>query len=154
MERIAFDKVGIFIYSPEEGTRAATLPDQIADEVKNERFERAMELQQRISLKVIKSQVGRQMDVLVEEPVEGEDLALGRLVIHAPEVDGSVVLHVKDARTGDVFPSLIDGRTGIDLQAEPLGRVAGDGLPQSGDISPGDGISPGGSPPEKSGKFR
>ncbi|RKX68471.1 MAG: 30S ribosomal protein S12 methylthiotransferase RimO, partial [Spirochaetes bacterium] len=65
--------------------------------------------------------IDRKMDVLVEEPVEGEELALGRLVIHAPEVDGSVVLHVKDARTGDVFKSLIDGRSGIDLQAEPLG---------------------------------
>ena len=57
------------------------------------------------------------MDILVEEPVEGEELALGRAVIHAPEVDGSVVLHVDAAVTGDVFRASIDGRTGIDLQA-------------------------------------
>jgi len=112
MERIAFDKVGIFIYSPEEGTRAATLPDQIADEVKNERFERAMELQQRISLKVNKSQVGRQMDVLVEG--FGDGISVGRTYRDAPEIDGLVLVE-GESPVGDIITVRITGAMEYDL---------------------------------------
>jgi hypothetical protein len=60
------------------------------------------------------------MDVLVEEPVEGENLALGRMIIHAPEVDGSAVVHTAGARAGDVLRVRVTGRTGIDLQSRPV----------------------------------
>jgi len=112
MERIAFDKVGIFIYSPEEGTRAATLADQIADEVKNERYERAMELQQRISLKVNKAQVGREMDVLVEG--FGDGISVGRTYRDAPEIDGLVLVE-GESPVGDIVAVRITGAMEYDL---------------------------------------
>jgi len=112
MERIAFDKVGIFAYSLEEGTRAATLPDQIADEVKNERYERAMELQQRISLKVNKAQVGRQMDVLVGG--FGEGISVGRTYRDAPEIDGLVLVE-GECPVGDIVAVRITGAMEYDL---------------------------------------
>lgn len=141
-QKAQLDWLGVFDWSREEGTPAAgdksALAARISAPNARKRKVQIESHQQLITENRLDNWIGRKMDVLVEEPVEGEDLALGRLVIHAPEVDGSVVLHVKDARTGDVFPSLIDGRTGIDLQAEPLGRAAGDGFSQRGDISPGE----------------
>ena len=123
-EKARLDWLGVFDWSREEGTEAAKDRSAFAARLSASGARKRKKLvetrQQLITESRLDKWVGRRMDVLVEEPVEGEDLALGRLVIHAPEVDGSVVLHVKDARTGDVFPALIDGRTGIDLQAEPL----------------------------------
>ena len=112
MDRTAFDKVGIFIYSPEEGTRAATLPDQIADEVKEERYERAMELQQRISLQVNQSQVGRQMDVLMEG--FGDGISAGRTYRDAPEIDGLVLVE-GGYPVGDIVEVCITGAMEYDL---------------------------------------
>ena len=119
MEYIAFDKVGIFIYSPEEGTRATTLPNQIAEEVKNERYERAMELQQKISLRVNKSLVGRQMDVLVEG--FGDDISVGRTRRDAPEIDGLVLVE-GESPVGDIIAVRITGAMEYDL----IGVVAGE----------------------------
>ncbi len=128
-EKAQLDWLGVFDWSREEGTAAAKDKSALAARISAPSARKRKSLiesrQQPITESRLDKWIGRKMDVLVDEPVEGEDLALGRLVIHAPEVDGSVVLHVKDARTGDVFPSLIDGRTGIDLQAEPLGTEAG-----------------------------
>jgi len=123
------DWLGVFDWSREEGTPAAmdksALAARISAPTARKRKALIESRQQVISEGRLDAWIGRTMDVLVEEPVEGEDLALGRLVIHAPEVDGSVVLHVKGARSGDVFQARIDGRAGIDLQAEPL-SPAGD----------------------------
>ena len=68
LERVRFDKVGVFTFSPEPGTRAAAMPDQVSAEVAQDRYERAMSAQQRISLARNVSQVGRILDVLVESP--------------------------------------------------------------------------------------
>jgi len=128
MERIAFDKVGIFVYSAEEGTRAANLPDQIADEVKSERFERAMELQQRISLMVNEAQVGKQMDVLVEGV--GDGISVGRTYRDAPEIDGLVLVE-GESLVGDIVAVRITGAMEYDLigmvEAEGEGRACAGG---------------------------
>jgi len=90
MDQIAFDRVGVFAYSPEQGTQAAFLPDQIPQEVKADRFRQAMELQQTISLEKNRQFVGRELQVLVEGI--GEGIAVGRSYRDAPEVDGLVIV--------------------------------------------------------------
>lgn len=112
MDQVAFDKVGIFVYSPEEGTRAVTLPDQIPDDVKNERYGRAMELQQRVSLEINEAQVGRQMDVLMEGM--GDGVSVGRTYRDAPEIDGLVLVEA-ECVVGDIVPVRITGAMEYDL---------------------------------------
>ncbi len=90
MQEIAFDKVGIFTYSREAGTPAATLPNQVPEQVKEERFRRAMELQQSISLARNKTQVGRTLLVLIEG--EGDGVSVGRSYRDAPAIDGMVLI--------------------------------------------------------------
>jgi len=90
MEEQAFDRVGIFAYSQEEGTLAALLPDQIPEQIKADRYRQAMELQQRISLKRNRLFIGRQLEVLVEGV--GDGISVGRSYRDAPEVDGMVII--------------------------------------------------------------
>ncbi|HEY54135.1 MAG TPA: TRAM domain-containing protein, partial [Caldilineae bacterium] len=90
VEAARFDKVGAFTFSAEPGTPAATLPDQVPDEVKEERWERLMALQQPISLARNQAQVGRTLPVLVEG--YGDGLTLARSYRDAPEVDGFVLV--------------------------------------------------------------
>jgi len=90
MAEIQFDKVGVFIYSPEEGTAAVSLPDPVRREVAEERYARAMELQRDISLARNQMQVGRTLDVLVEGA--GQGISVGRCYRDAPEIDGYVLL--------------------------------------------------------------
>jgi ribosomal protein S12 methylthiotransferase len=90
MEELAFDRVGIFVYSREEGTRAALLPDQIPEEIKVDRHRQAMELQQMISLERNRQFISRQLQVLVEGA--GDGISMGRSYRDAPEVDGMVII--------------------------------------------------------------
>ena len=90
MAEIAFDKVGVFIYSPEEGTAAANLPSPVPRAVAEERYARAMELQRGISLACNQTQVGRTLDILVEGAEGG--ITVGRSYRDAPEIDGYVLL--------------------------------------------------------------
>ncbi len=90
MSEIAFDRVGIFVYSREEGTRAATLPDQVPEAIKEERYERAMLQQQEISLAKNGQFIGRSLEVLIEGT--GDDISVGRSYRDAPEVDGTVIV--------------------------------------------------------------
>jgi ribosomal protein S12 methylthiotransferase len=76
VDECRFDRVGVFGYSEEEGTPAAALPDPVPEEVKDERYDRLMALQQQISLERNEAQVGRTMDVLVEG--YGDGLSVGR----------------------------------------------------------------------------
>lgn len=90
LEEIRFDRVGVFMYSREEGTDAARLPDQVPEEVKEERYHQLMQKQQAISLASNQAQVGRVLDVLVEG--SGDGVAVGRSYRDAPEIDGLVLV--------------------------------------------------------------
>jgi ribosomal protein S12 methylthiotransferase len=112
------DRVGVFKYSPEPGTRAALMPDQVPERVKEKRYRRAMELLQGISLERNRAQVGRTLDVLIEgEVVESGDQpygAIGRSYRDAPEVDGLVF--VKERLTpGQIVPVRIEAAMAYDL---------------------------------------
>jgi len=122
---IEFDKVGAFTFSPEPGTPSATLPDQVAEEVKQERYGRLMELQQPISLRKNQALVGRMLEILIEGEGEiegsGDPLLLGRSYRDAPEVDGLVLVPgVSGAPIGSMMEVHINGAMEYDLVGEPL----------------------------------
>jgi len=122
---IEFDKVGAFTFSPEPGTPSASLPNQVAEELKQERYGRLMEVQQPISLRKNQAQVGRMLEILVEGEGEiegsGDPLLLGRSYRDAPEVDGLVLVPgVSGAPVGSMMEVHINGAMEYDLVGEPL----------------------------------
>ena len=112
VKEIRFDRVGTFQFSFEPGTTSAPLGDPVEASVKQERFERLMELQQNISLQVNQSYVGKTLDVLVEGFDNG--ISIGRSYRDAPEIDGMVFVEGK-AKIGDIVPVRITGAMAYDL---------------------------------------
>lgn len=112
VKEIRFDRVGTFQFSFEPGTTSAPLGDPVPASVKQERFERLMELQQNISLQVNQSYVGKTLDVLVEGFDNG--ISIGRSYRDAPEIDGMVFVEGK-AKVGDIVPVRITGAMAYDL---------------------------------------
>ena len=110
-----FDRVGVFVYSEEEGTPAADLPYPVPEEVKEDRYDRLMALQQEISLARNQAQVGRRMDVLVEG--QGDGLSVGRSYRDAPEIDGMVLLP-GELPIGEMVPVRITEAMEYDLVGE------------------------------------
>jgi ribosomal protein S12 methylthiotransferase len=117
-KRHKFDHVGVFTFSPEEGTPAYNLPNQIPAEVMTERRNQLMELQQPISFQKNQQEIGKVVDVLIEqENPEGGEL-IGRSGRFSPEVDGQV--YVKgEARLGTIVKVAIQSADAYDL----YGRV-------------------------------
>lgn len=117
VQEIRFDRVGTFQFSFEPGTTSEPLGDPLPAEVKQERFESLMELQQGISMQVNQSYVGATLDVLVEGRDKG--IAIGRSYRDAPEIDGLVFIE-GDARIGDIVPVRITGAMAYDLTGVPV----------------------------------
>jgi ribosomal protein S12 methylthiotransferase len=122
---LQFDRVGAFTYSYEIGTPSATLPNHVADDVKQDRYKRLMELQQGISLKKNQAFIGKTLDILVEGHGEAEDddgnvletsISLGRSYRDAPEIDGYVIVE-GELPVGEIVPVRITGATTYDLIA-------------------------------------
>jgi ribosomal protein S12 methylthiotransferase len=107
-----FDKVGAFKFSFEPGTASELLGDPIPAEVKEERFGRLMEMQQKISLARNKTLVGRRLDVLLEG--SGQGVSIGRSYRDAPEIDG-LVLVKGEIPAGQIIPVRIDEAMVYDL---------------------------------------
>ena len=105
LKEAEFDRLGAFTYSPEEDTPAARLPDQIPEEVKQERYDRLMRMQQEISLKRNQARVGTIEKVLVT--AVGEDgLCLGRSHREAPETDGEIVFGLPEGASLTEMPEV------------------------------------------------
>ncbi len=117
LEEIRFDHVGVFRYSPEEGTAAAALPGPVSEQVKAERYEWLMGLQQQISRERNAAQVGRTLQVLVEG--QGDGLSVGRSYRDAPEVDG-LVFFPGEVEAGEIVPVQITGAAEYDLFGEAV----------------------------------
>jgi len=107
-----FDHVGTFQFSYEPGTFSERLGDPVPAEVKEERYQRLMSLQQNISLQINQNQVGRMLDVLVEGQDKG--FSIGRSYRDAPEIDG-LVLAEGQAEIGKIVPVRITGALAYDL---------------------------------------
>ncbi len=110
-----FDRVGVFRYSDEEGTRAETLGNKVPVGVARARHRRLMELQRGLMRKGLEAQVGARVRVLVESGSGG--FSTGRLWSQAPEVDGMVLLK-GDARVGEMVDATVTGVRSPDLEAE------------------------------------
>ncbi|MES2675886.1 MAG: 30S ribosomal protein S12 methylthiotransferase RimO [Pseudomonadota bacterium] len=108
------DRVGCFQYSPVEGAKANELPDHVPDEIKQERYDRFMQLQQGISTERLKLKVGQTLQVLIDE-VDDEG-AIGRSFADAPEIDGCVYLNGEEnVKPGDLVSVLIEHSDEYDL---------------------------------------
>ena len=112
VQEMRFDRVGTFQFSFEPGTTSEPLGDPVPVEVKQERFERLMELQQGISMQVNQSYVGKTLDVLVEGRDKG--ISIGRSYRDAPEIDGLVFIE-GNAKIGELVPVKITGAMAYDL---------------------------------------
>jgi ribosomal protein S12 methylthiotransferase len=120
VEETQFDRVGAFKFSFEPGTTSEPLGDPVPAEVKQERWERLMALQQDISLARNQAFVGQTMDVLIEGlgNVEGTDqpISIGRTYRDAPEIDGLVLVD-GEIPVGEIVPAEITGAMTYDLTA-------------------------------------
>ena len=112
VEEIRFDRVGIFQFSFEPGTDSEPLGDPIPPEIKEERYDRLMTLQQRISLERNQTLVGKTLDVLFEG--QGDGISMGRSYRDAPEIDGLVIVE-GFAPLGELLPVRITGAMPYDL---------------------------------------
>ena len=105
MDRVGFDYTSVFPYSPEEGTRACEMPDQIDETTKVERTQRAIDLAESLGFAATASHVGETSLVIVDGVEEGEDgpELIGHAWFQAPDCDGAVHLDITDATVGDVL---------------------------------------------------
>lgn len=111
-----FERLGVFTYSYEPDTPAAKLPDQVPEEVMNERRDRLMAEQQEIAFAWNDAQTGRQLDVLVDAPVpEQPDAWIGRSYADAPDVDGVVYVTGSGLSPGALVRCEIVARRDYDL---------------------------------------
>lgn len=117
VEETRFDHLGVFKYSPEEGTPASNLSSPVPEDVKEERFRHLMGIQKKISLKRYQRMVGRKMEVLVEKADREKPVLRGRIKTQAPEIDGCVFLKGK-AIPGDWVEARITQALPYDLTAE------------------------------------
>ncbi|MCB1801984.1 MAG: 30S ribosomal protein S12 methylthiotransferase RimO, partial [Gammaproteobacteria bacterium] len=120
IQEAQLDRVGCFAYSPVDGAAANALPDPVAEEVKQDRLQRFMEIQAEISRDKLALQVGREMVVLIDEVQDGRIIARGPG--DAPEVDGLVIIDGDwdDVGPGDFIEVQVTGYDDHDLFAEPL----------------------------------
>ena len=123
LDELQFDRVGAFAYSEQDGTRAAALPDDVPDGVKQERLAEVLELQRAISAERLQRLAGREVDVLVDGPAHADDpgVAVGRTIWQADDVDGCTHL-VGDAAPapGSFVRSRVVDTLDYDLIAEPV----------------------------------
>lgn len=117
VHEVRFDKVGTFQFSFEPGTTSEPLGDPVPADVKQERYDRLMTLQQGISLEHNQSLIGQRLDVLIEG--QGDGISLGRSYRDAPEIDGMVIIDGR-AAVNQIIPIQITGALAYDLTGSPL----------------------------------
>lgn len=119
VDTMEFDRLGVFTYSPEEGTPAASMTDQIPENIKEERRNRIMELQQEVSLDKSADMVGRVIPVMVEGKITDDDAYVGRSYKDAPNVDGYVFINTNaQLMSGQIINVCITGSMEYDLIGE------------------------------------
>lgn len=116
LKQYPFDRVGAFAFSPEEGTEAALMPDQVPEEIKNERLDRLMTLQQSISAERNRERIGTVTEVLIEGT--DEEGLFGRSPAEAPDVDGQIRLPYAHAKAGEYRKVRLTDATEYDMIGE------------------------------------
>lgn len=119
VDQMEFDRLGVFTYSQEEDTPAASMEGQIPEELKEERKDQLMELQQEISLEKGQQRVGQVVSVMIEGQISGESAYIGRTYGDAPKVDGYIFVQTGELLvTGDFVNVRITGALEYDLIGE------------------------------------
>lgn len=127
LKAVRFERLGAFVYSQEEGSKSFSMADQIPSEVKQERFDAVMSLQQEISSRMNRQQLGKSLPVLVDEAGdEGENIFYGRTEADAPEVDGQVIIRSDVAlKPGEFVSVKITDAMEYDLVGDFESKLAG-----------------------------
>ena len=116
VDEMEFDRLGVFTYSPEEGTPAAEMPGQIDQEVKEERQAELMELQQEVAFDKAGEMKGREVLVMIEGKVADENAYVGRTYRDAPNVDGLIFINTEEELvSGDFVKVEVTGALDYDL---------------------------------------
>lgn len=116
VDEMEFDRLGVFTYSPEEGTPAAEMDGQIDQEVKEERQAELMELQQEVAFDKAEEMTGREMLVMIEGKVADENAYVGRTYRDAPNVDGLIFINTdEELVSGDFVRVKVTGALDYDL---------------------------------------
>jgi ribosomal protein S12 methylthiotransferase len=113
IERTRFERLGVFTYSQEEGSKAAKMVDQVPTKVKQARYRKAMKLQQRIAKQISEAQVGKIVRALVDQPT------VARSHGDAPDIDGRILLS-NPGPVGEFINVKITGTQVYDLIGEPV----------------------------------
>lgn len=119
VDEMEFERLGVFAYSLEEDTPAAQMPDQVPQEIKEERRDQIMELQQEIAFEKAESLVGKVLDVMIEGKVADEPAYVGRTYMDSPNVDGLIFVNADlQLMSGDFVRVKVTGAAEYDLIGE------------------------------------
>lgn len=119
VDEMEFDRLGAFTYSPEEGTPAEKMENQVPEEIKEDRRDELMELQQEISLEKGNDRIGQELMVMIEGKVSGESAYIARTYGDAPKVDGYLFVQTGELMmTGDFAKVRVTGALEYDLIGE------------------------------------
>ena len=121
VDKMEFDRLGVFPYSAEEGTKAAEMDGQIPEDIKESRRDEIMALQQEISAEKEERRIGQEMSVLIEGYLYEDDIYIGRTYMDAPKVDGNVFVRAEEELiSGDIVPVRITGANEYDLMGDVI----------------------------------
>ena len=119
INRMEFDRLGAFTYSPEEGTPAAGMDGQVEEEIKLRRQQEMMELQQEIAFEAAENMKGRELTVMIEGKLAEEDVYVARTYKDAPSVDGYLFVNTDwSLMSGDFVKVRVTGANEYDLIGE------------------------------------
>ena len=119
VDEMEFDRLGVFTYSSEEGTPAASMPDQIEESIKEDRRAELMELQQEIAFEQAENMIGKEVLVMIEGKVADENAYVGRTYKDAPNVDGLIFVNTDaELMSGDFAKVKVTGACEYDLIGE------------------------------------
>ena len=119
VNEMGFERLGVFAYSAEEDTPAYSYPDQVPQEIKEERRDAIMELQQEIAFDHCEEMVGRILTVMIEGKVVDEPAYVGRTYMDAPNVDGLIFVNADEMlMSGDFVKVKVTGAAEYDLIGE------------------------------------
>jgi ribosomal protein S12 methylthiotransferase len=120
VERSRFDRLGVFSYSHEENTHSHSMPDDVPADIKQERVDTIMELQQGISLELNQAKIGKAFKTLIDRKEGGT--FIGRTEFDSPEVDNEVIIESKEnyLRIGDFVNVKVNSATEFDLTGKVI----------------------------------
>lgn len=119
VDSVEFDRLGVFTYSAEEGTKAAGMKEQIPESLKEERRDEIMSLQQEIAYEHARNMAGRELDAIIEGRLVDDDVYAARTYMDAPGVDGMLFINSeREMMSGDIVRVRITGANDYDLIGE------------------------------------